>query len=247
MLDPQGNPVIDENGQPLHVMITIAPGAQISTIGKGGRVLLAAQNIDNAGKIDTPDGQVILAAGEKVYLQASTDPSLRGLLVEVDAGGEAFNRMTGSISAARGNVTMVGLRREPAGPGVGHQHRFREWFDPIAGARHRARGRGRAESVFAATRGGRLELGATSQTTVTPELADRTTAIDEQRQLPSTVELAGRQLFVRGGAQVRAPGGEISLRAQHEKLIEENETPLAGRSRGANPRRIGRGARRVGQ
>ena len=90
-------------------MISIAPGAKISTIGKGGRVLLAAQNIDNAGEIDTPDGQVILAAGEKVYLQASTDPSLRGLLVEVDAGGEAFNRMTGSISAARGNVTMVGL------------------------------------------------------------------------------------------------------------------------------------------
>ena len=109
MLDPQGNPVLDENGQPLHVMITIAPGAKISTIGTGGRVLLASQNIDNAGEIDTPDGQVILAAGEKVYLQASTDPSLRGLLVEVDAGGEAFNRMTGSISAARGNVTMVGL------------------------------------------------------------------------------------------------------------------------------------------
>ena len=54
----------------------------------------------------------------------------------------------------------------------------------------------------------------------------RTTAIDEQKQLPSTVELAGRQLFVRGGAQVRAPGGEISLRAQNEKLIELNESPF---------------------
>ena len=32
---------------------------------------------------------------------------------------------------------------------------------------------------------------------------------------------------MRGGAQVRAPGGEISLRAQNEKLVEANETPFA--------------------
>jgi filamentous hemagglutinin len=226
VLDPQGNPVLDDNGEPLRVMISIAEGARISTVGSGGRVLMASQNIDNAGTIDTPDGQVILAAGEKVYLQASTDPSLRGLLVEVDAGGDAFNRLTGSISAARGNVTMVGLA-------VNQQGRVSATSTVAANgsirllARDTVRVAGTDQSpVFAATRGGQLELGATSQTTVLPELADRTTAIDEQKQLPSTVELVGRQLYVRGGAQVRAPGGEISLRAQDAKLIEPQESPF---------------------
>jgi large exoprotein involved in heme utilization and adhesion len=80
VLDPQGNPVPGDDGQPLQVMIKIEAGARISTTGAGGRVIMASRTVDNAGQIDTPDGQVILAAGEKVYLQASTDPSLRGLL-----------------------------------------------------------------------------------------------------------------------------------------------------------------------
>ncbi|MEO8019349.1 MAG: filamentous hemagglutinin family protein [Pseudomonadota bacterium] len=226
VLDPQGNPVRGDDGQPLHVNITIAAGARISTIGKGGRVIMASRTVDNAGEIDTPDGQVILAAGEKVYLQASTDPSLRGLLVEVDAGGEAFNRMTGSISAARGNVTMVGLA-------VNQQGRISATSTVSANgsvrllARDTVRqGGDNLKPTFVATNGGQLELGASSQTTVTPELGDSATAIDEQAQMPSTVELTGRQIFIRGGAQVRAPGGEIRVRAQNTRLEELNETPF---------------------
>ena len=158
--DPQGNPVLGEDGLPLEVHITIEQGARISTVGSGGRVMIAGQNVDNAGTIDTPDGQVILAAGEKVYLQASSDPALRGLLVEVNAGGEAWNRMTGEVSAARGNVTMVGLA-------VNQQGRVSATTSVSANGSIRllardtvtVEGNG-SEARFVATHGGRLELGA---------------------------------------------------------------------------------------
>jgi len=227
VLKPDGTPVLGDDGQPLEVKISIAAGARISTVGKGGRVMIASRTVDNAGEIDTPDGQVILAAGEKVYLQASTNPSLRGLLVEVDAGGEAFNRMTGSISAARGNVTMVGLA-------VNQEGRISATSTVSANGSIRLlardtvrRGGDNQNPTFVATHGGRLELGANSQTTVNPELADPATAIDEQAQVPSSIELTGRQVFIRGGAQVRTPGGEISVRAQNEKLEEVDESPFA--------------------
>ena len=226
VLNPDGSPVLVD-GQPLEVKISIAAGARISTIGNGGRVIIASRTVDNAGQIDTPDGQVILAAGEKVYLQASTDPSLRGLLVEVDAGGEAFNRMTGNISAARGNVTMVGLA-------VNQHGRVSATSTVSANGSIRLLARDSVrlaeenqKPLFLATRGGSLELGASSETTVLPELGDKTTAIDEQKQMPSLVELTGRQIYVRGGAQVRTPGGEINIRAQNERIIAPVELPFA--------------------
>src|SRR5262249_30174793 len=103
VLGADGKPVIGPDGQKLRVSISVEKGAQITTADSGQRVMLAAPNVTNAGTITAPDGQVILAAGEKVYITASTDPTLRGLLVEVDAGGTAWNQLTGNISADRGN------------------------------------------------------------------------------------------------------------------------------------------------
>jgi len=86
-LDNLGNPILGPDGQPIPVQVTVQHGAQMST--PGGRILLAGQSVSNAGTLSAPDGQVILAAGQSVYLQASTDPSLRGLVVEVDKIGRA--------------------------------------------------------------------------------------------------------------------------------------------------------------
>ena len=94
-------------------MITAAPG---------GLVLLAAPQVRNEGTLSAPDGQVMLAAGSKVYLAAprpsETGTSLRGLLVEVSndqavgllAGGNgtAENATTGHIDVDHGNATMIG-------------------------------------------------------------------------------------------------------------------------------------------
>ena len=50
----------------------------------GSRIMLFAPVVENNGTIKTPDGQTVLAAGTKVYLEASSDPNLVGVLVEVD-------------------------------------------------------------------------------------------------------------------------------------------------------------------
>ena len=59
--------------------------AQINAA-KGGKILLIAPNVTNRGKITAPDGQVILAAGNSIYLSNpnSSDLSMRGLWVEIN-------------------------------------------------------------------------------------------------------------------------------------------------------------------
>lgn len=52
-------------------------------VGDPGKVMLFAPNVANYGALSAADGQVILGAGEDVYLGASSDPALRGLYVEV--------------------------------------------------------------------------------------------------------------------------------------------------------------------
>ena len=107
--DPAGNPTpepaFDHSGPAGDLVVR--KGAAISSA-KGGRVLLVAPQVENAGKIETPDGQTVLAGShDRVYVAAANDPNLRGLVVEVDTGGRVDN--LGEIIAERGNVSMVGL------------------------------------------------------------------------------------------------------------------------------------------
>ncbi|MES2503041.1 MAG: filamentous hemagglutinin N-terminal domain-containing protein, partial [Pseudomonadota bacterium] len=90
--------------------IRVEKGAEINTA-TGGKVVLFAENVENSGVINTPDGQTILAAGKKIYLQDSKDPA--GFLVEVDGGGTATN--LGKIVAERGNITIMGLAVNQSG------------------------------------------------------------------------------------------------------------------------------------
>lgn len=118
-------------------MVRVEDGALIRT-SSGGRVILLAPRVENQGRIESPEGQTILAAGAKVYLTAPLDTALRGFLVEVDPfvgtdaqgqpvniGGTVVNRAgtryeerldsgqvierVYQIVARRGNVTLAGL------------------------------------------------------------------------------------------------------------------------------------------
>ena len=87
------------------------------TAATGGAIVLLAPMINNqSGIISSPDGQVILAAGNVAYLQFpdASDTTLRGLVVQIDAASGPVNLTSmitnmGTISAARGNVTLAGL------------------------------------------------------------------------------------------------------------------------------------------
>lgn len=62
--------------------VRVDAGAQITTQ-SGGKALIFAPRVVNAGTISAPDGQVIMAAGEQIYLMSSLN--VRGLDVAVSA------------------------------------------------------------------------------------------------------------------------------------------------------------------
>ncbi len=102
--------------------IDVFNGAQIfaagrdqnGTVVRAGNVFLFAPEINNAGSIQVDaGGQVIFAAGQRIFLTGSNTPTLRGLLVEVGEGGAVTH--SGDITSARGNVTLLGMAVNQAG------------------------------------------------------------------------------------------------------------------------------------
>jgi filamentous hemagglutinin family protein len=93
--------------------ISVEAGAEIRSR-PGGDVLLIAPRVVNQGRIETPQGQAVLAAGDRVYLMSSSDPAQRGLIVAVDpvklAGSSTVNDPTLGIveNAAQGSYPTVG-------------------------------------------------------------------------------------------------------------------------------------------
>lgn len=216
--------------------IRIEDGARID--GGNGIVMVLAPKVENNGTITTRDGQIVLAAGAKVYLTAPPDIAaatlpesspfrgLAGLLVEVDPfegadaagspvtlGGEVFNQALGKIVAERGNATLVALA-------VNQQGRVSATTSVRAKGSVRLLARDTKSGadvlgtpVLSASRPGTLELGPGSVTEVLPDLTETVTSTADQLFNPSTIELAGRTVHLRDGAQVRAPGGFVTAEA----------------------------------
>lgn len=83
--------------------IKVFEGARI-TAGSQGRVMLIAPTVVNKGKVEAPDGQVIVAAGTKVFLSSASgqDANVRGLLVEVNSPDSLDNFDTTNTSVKDG-------------------------------------------------------------------------------------------------------------------------------------------------
>jgi filamentous hemagglutinin len=217
LLSDPANPVFSATGG----FVMVEEGAKLYAE-SGGRIVLLAPSVENNGLIETPDGQVILAAGEKVYLQALTtddvenarfaDKNPAHLLVEVDAGGQATN--IGKIVADRGNVSMVGLAVNQEG---------------IVSASTSVRANGSVtllardtvdttdvlgEAVnYRATRGGKVTLGENSLTEVRVEVNDtEEVSLAQLAALPlakSKVTIAGANVDVKG--KIIAKSGEVNI------------------------------------
>jgi filamentous hemagglutinin len=210
VLDANGKPLLDSSGNTIPVQVVVQPGAQI-TAADQGRILLTGQTVSNAGTLTAPDGQVILAAGTQVYLQASTDPSLRGLIVEVDGTpgtNTAWNQLSGMLSAPRGNVTMVGLA-------VNQDGRISATTSVSANGSIRLEAAGGATPsgslgniTVASTEGGALTIGPQSQMDILPD-ASSGTAVAAQTQLTTSITLLGEQVVLQGGSIV-APDATLT-------------------------------------
>lgn len=230
VLDADGNVLLGAGGQPVPVRVAVEQGASLKSAAKGGgRLMLLGQDVSNAGQLESNAGQVLLAAGQKIYVAASSDPELRGLLVEVDTGGAAWNELTqgdtvaneatGSISTPQGNISLVGLAVNQSG-------RLSATTSVRANGSVRLLARDTVkitstatELDIAALRGGTVTMGAGSRIEVLPDAVDAGTAVDDQTQPLSDVEVSGRQITMRSGSSITATGGNVTLTAAPDPTV----------------------------
>lgn len=100
----KGEVIFGSNDDTAKGFVSVERGAEIKALA-GGDVMLIGPKVYNEGRIETPSGQAILAAGQKVYLFNTTaDPAQRGLLVAVDAfkapAGETLPEGTNTVEQA---------------------------------------------------------------------------------------------------------------------------------------------------
>ncbi len=228
--DTAGTPVLGPDGMPEQVQVEVQPGAAL-TAGDAGRIMLAGQVVSNGGVVSAPDGQVLLAAGQTIYLQSSSDPSLRGLLVEVSNTtptgvaatvppsppadvpvGTVANLGGGVLSAPRGNISLIGLAVNQSGRISATTSVSEDGSVLLQAAQGSITGSSNSAQLIT-TQGGTLTIGATSDIEVLPEISDTaTTAAVAQPQMASSVQFTGQAVYLDGGT-IDAPGGNLSVLA----------------------------------
>ncbi len=189
----------------------------------GGSVLLFAPAIDNnGGIIKSPDGQVILAAGSKVYLalnEDANDVTLRGLVVEVAAeqGGPSLNltnliRNAGEISADRGNVSLAALAVNQEGR-ISAKAAVQSNGSIYLTARARTETGDEVPAASRVYKAGSVNFAAGSVTEVVPDVLDKATVPDAQSYVPYRGVITATGRTIESAGLVRVPGGRISLNA----------------------------------
>lgn len=127
-VDANGNAVIETTTVPTGAVVnqgTIRSVDPDDGSSPGGYIILVAPEVHNEGLIVADNGQVVLAAGAKAWLTPNAvgdnlDITMRGMLVEIQAGLEPLNvsalvSNSGTLRADRGNVSMVGLTVNQSG------------------------------------------------------------------------------------------------------------------------------------
>ena len=185
----------------------------------GGAVVIVAPVINNdSGVIQSPDGQVILAAGRAAYLSfgaRDTTTSFRGMLVEVTADSDAPLNLSdliahsrvdngGTVSADRGNVTLAGLAINQSGRVSAKSAMLTNGSIYL-----QARTLNDAQA-------GTVKLSAGSITETPLDLADTTTLNESTSFAPyrPVVAITGKSIDVEG--RIASPSGNVSLNARQD-------------------------------
>lgn len=143
----------------------------------GGRIYLLAPNVENSGRIETPLGQVALAAGTDIRLlnqqdlpgQSQTTRVERLVSVAREGGGVAENFAAGVLAADQGVAGMYGA--------VVNQN-------------------GMIRSVSAVKKGGQIELIATDRTTLGPDSRTICPVSDSDEAVHESFEFTGGNIFI---------------------------------------------------
>ncbi|WP_195930276.1 filamentous haemagglutinin family protein [Hyphomicrobium album] len=184
--------------------VRVQAGAQIATTA-GGRVLLLGPEVENAGTIETPSGQTVLAAGDRVWLRkGDEDPlqEIRGFRVQADDGATpslAIN--SGIISAPQGNITLLGRDVSQLGALLSTTSAAFNGSIMLA-----ARLDAPSGGFGAIPDMGNLVLGEDSVTQILPDATDTTPITDAQRIVNSSIYLMGATVQFNPNAIVQLRG-----------------------------------------
>ncbi len=229
-----GNPAFQAFSTGTTGGVTISPRASLQTA-SGGQILIFAPSITNEGSISTPGGQTMLAAGDTIYLATQSDPSLRGLLVQVGGTGGAVTngaasnsavkspeQLVGQILATDGNVTLAGLAVNQLGRVSATTSINENGSIYLQAVDHGTIGPSGAAGVSGTLSqtngtpqdgtGGQLTLGANSETEVTLDASSATT-VNSVPQLPSRIAMTGARVQILSDSVTRATGGQLSITA----------------------------------
>jgi filamentous hemagglutinin len=222
--------------------ITVAQGARI-VAAKNGRVLLAAPNVTNRGRLSAEEGQVVLAAGEKIYIADPLDSRLRGFLVEVDNGGTVSTEAASEMMSDRGNVTLVGLNIRHAGAARAttsvtlNGTVFLKARDSVEARQVDAMFPDAAPladgvSIPIGQRTGSIELAAGSVIDISPDAATRTqVARDDALFRRSESNLYGHTIVLKDagasgvGVTLKAPSGVLRMTAEAQSRSSQQIVP----------------------
>lgn len=245
IVDSQGQPLTDMEGRPLTNSVTnygtlrsvevdrdTGEVVNDAVSGKpkepGGAIMLFAPKVENRGQISANNGQVVLAAGEQVYLSTywdenAPDPKdpngylMRGLVVRVQAGNTPLNLSQlvaanfGNIQSNLGNTTLTGLLVNQSGRVTANS------AATING------------SIWLMADGtsGRLTTASGSVTEAKP-VSDGTTLADDQDyyQFRPVIRMQGGTIDHKGS--VTAPAGEIEVTAGRFYLGPTSTLSTAG-------------------
>lgn len=220
--------------------VMVDKGANITTA-SGGRVYLLGGQVENAGNVQTPNGQTVLASGREIYLgnpgngttplymSEANDkvPTVKGLLVEVNGlmNDQEFATNSGNISVPTGNATIVGWAVNQRGRISATTSVSQNGSVYLLARSGTTPGTvvlgGKNVPTKYATVGGTLTMAQGSSDSgvfISPDQAkDANGAIVATNAgavfTPSRVELSGKTIELKDGVQIVAPGATVNVRA----------------------------------
>ncbi len=212
-------------GAQSNAAIVVEAGAKIH-IGPKGTAILAAPTVNNSGSVTADqNGQILLVASEdKVYLQpASSASPFAGLLVEVASGGKVNNNAGANVAVREGNITLAGFAVNQSG-----RLSATTSVDTNGSIRLLAREKAIADpSTLALTasqtvrdagmeteQSGAVTFGSGSTTSILADV-NGGSAIDEQSQKISTVEVNANKIDLQSGSTIQATSGQVNLTASN--------------------------------
>ncbi len=165
-------------------------------------------------EVNTPVGEADLQNYLKSELTTQPDGTVTQNPNATLPSGTVTNNASGEVVSNHGNVSLIGLAvnqegRVSATTTVNVNGSIRLVARDTVGSLTTVG----TNTVVTGTRTGAVILGANSVTEVRPDLTDPGTDVDQDKQPPSNVKIAGRTIFLDHGARIIATSGAVSLTA----------------------------------